>query len=163
MMVMRAPLRGTLAGRRPWVRRLHRPGKSPSCRGTLSGRPLTEYPSSDVAAQAAARAKVLFHRELTPYRCPRCGHWHLSLARRVTPSTDCDACTSSNGRPKKSYASREDAERRADILKEERGADLVVYECARGRGWHLARRSVCGEGADLRTHNDVRFDERLLA
>ena len=42
-----------------------------------------------------------------------------------------------DGKPKASYQSKDDAERRADILRKEQGVSLKVYPCKHGSGWHL--------------------------
>ncbi len=39
------------------------------------------------------------------------------------------------------YDSLEDAQKRADIIKSERGLRLEVYECEHSGGWHLTKDS----------------------
>ena len=116
--------------------------KSETCIGKSSGKPLTEYDSEAEAVEGATHAQQRFGRQLIPYACDTCGMWHLSPANRQTPSTKCGHCTGSDGQPKDTYRNESEAQRRADILRREQGADLRVYACEFGGGWHLTR----GEG-----------------
>ena len=49
-------------------------------------------------------------------------------------------CTNANGEPKALFYDRRTAERRADILRREKGWLLSTYECEYGLGWHLTKR-----------------------
>lgn len=113
-------------------------GKSATCVGKKSGRPLTEYHSQAEAQNAADYVSSAHGREMTPYRCARCGYWHLSPTERQTPSKECTYCSGSDGRPKANYESQSDAERRAEILCREQGVTLRAYPCPYG-GWHLTK------------------------
>jgi hypothetical protein len=113
--------------------------KSDTCLGKKSGKPVTEYDSQSDAQEGADYATSTYGRALVPYRCDKCNLWHLSPANRQTPSKSCGYCTGSDGKPKESYGSAQDAHRRADILRQEQGASLQVYECEYGSGWHLTR------------------------
>lgn len=113
--------------------------KSSICTGRVSGKPLTEYASQDEALRGADYAAANFGRKLVPYHCDRCAWWHLSPVDRKTPSTPCGACFGRDGRNKATYGSREDAERRAEILRAEQGVHLRAYQCDSGRGWHLTK------------------------
>lgn len=116
--------------------------KSKTCVGKLSGKPLTEYDSEEEARQGADYANRNYkNTNLTPYECDRCGEWHLAPKNRQTPSTKCACCTGSDGRPKDLYKTRDDARRRADIIKSEKGVSLNVYQCQYSGGWHLTRTS----------------------
>jgi len=113
--------------------------KSKTCVGKVSKKPLTEYRSEADAERGAAWARDAYGRDLSPYRCSRCNRWHLAPTSRRTPSYDCGYCTGADGRYKATYGSSEDAERRADILRDERGVDLRVYPCPHDDGWHLTK------------------------
>lgn len=113
--------------------------KSDVCMGRVSGKPLTEYGSQYEAQQGADHAEMKYGRRLVPYACSRCGLWHLSPADRQTPSEPCGACFGRDGRNKATYGSRTDAERRAEILRDDQGVQLRAYVCPSGRGWHLTK------------------------
>lgn len=113
--------------------------KSETCVGTTSGKPLTEYDDETEAREGAEHAKGRFGRDLVPYACDTCGKWHLSPANRQTPSSKCPMCRGANGQAKESYRNEAEALRRASILRGEQGADLRVYPCEHGHGWHLTR------------------------
>lgn len=113
--------------------------KSETCVGKKTGKPLTEYDSEREAQEGADYANSRYQNNLAPYPCDTCGKWHLTPADRQTPSTACKLCTGTDGKPKEAYRSREDAQRRADILRREMGADLKVYQCEHGSGWHLTK------------------------
>lgn len=114
--------------------------KSSTCFGKVSRKPLTEYWSESEALLGAEHAKAAYGRDLKPYRCTRCERWHLAPTARHTPSYDCAYCTGADGRSKATYRTSEDAERRAEILRRERGVHLRVYPCPHHDGWHLTKR-----------------------
>ena len=95
--------------------------KSETCVGKKSGKPVTEYDSQREAQEGADHANSTYGQDLVPYQCDRCSLWHLSPASRQTPSSQCGYCTGSDGKPKESYGSAEDAQRRAEILRQEQG------------------------------------------
>ena len=111
--------------------------ESRTCVGKQSGKPLREYDSSAEAERAAEYVAATYGNEVVPYRCSRCGHWHLSPKTRHTPSTTCRWCTGHDGRPKATYRTEREAERRASILGSEKRISLRVYECPQREGWHL--------------------------
>ena len=113
--------------------------KSKTCVGKKTGEPLTEYDSRKDAQEGANYANSKFRSNLAPYQCDTCGKWHLSPKNRMTPSETCRFCKGANGKPKESYRSRRDAQRRADILREEQGVSLTVYQCEHSDAWHLTR------------------------
>lgn len=110
---------------------------SSTCRGRTSGKALTTY-ADEVSARAGADHALRRHgRAMAPYKCERCGGWHLCPLERQTPSETCPTCRDGSGRPKQRYATWEAAERRADISCSERGVSLRVYPCPSGDGFHL--------------------------
>ena len=112
--------------------------KSTTCIGKVSTSPLTEYDSEAEAFEGARYALDRYGQHNIPYRCRKCGLWHLSPADRQTPSVTRGVCQGQDGRPKATHASGRDAERRAAILLRERGVKLRAYECDHG-GWHLTK------------------------
>jgi len=114
--------------------------KSNSCFGKISGKPLTEYQTKNEAKKAVEYLKSRNVRDLIPYKCDRCGYWHLSPKNRQTPSKKCPFCTDTQGKAKDSYLSQKQATLRANILLRENGKNLSVYRCPHGNGWHLTKR-----------------------
>ena len=114
-------------------------GKSTTCFGKQTNKPLTEYDSLEEAQEGAAYAKSTYRSDLIPYQCETCGLWHLSPKSRQTPSEKCPFCKGANGQAKEAYHSRKDAQRRADILRKEQGVSLKVYPCDQSDKWHLTR------------------------
>ncbi len=58
---------------------------------------------------------------------------------RQTPTTKCSVCTGADGSTKDSYQSKAQAKRRSEIINEEHGIRLYVYQCDHGNGWHLTK------------------------
>lgn len=104
-----------------------------TCTGR-NGKPLRSYPDRSTADDAAKYASSTWGNRMVAYSCGRCARWHLCPADRHTPSHECDSCS------KRSYDSEGDAERRAEILRDERCVALRVYACPAGDGWHLTSR-----------------------
>ena len=115
--------------------------KSRTCIGKKTGKPLTEYDSEYEAREGADYANSRYQNDLVPYQCDDCDLWHLAPKNRQTPSDTCRHCSGKDGKPKESYHSRADAQRRADIVRQEQGASLSVYACEHGNGWHLTSTS----------------------
>ncbi len=114
--------------------------KSPSCMTRKTGRPLTEYDTKTEAKSAARFANNKYsNSDLVPYKCGRCGFWHLSPADRQTPSKICPICRGADGKLKEAYLNETAAKQRADLLRKEQGVMLKVYECEHGNGWHLTK------------------------
>ena len=113
--------------------------KSVTCFSKTTGKPVSEYDSKITAEKAADHANFQYGNDLIPYRCNKCGKWHLSPKNRQTPSTKCNKCTGSDGRRKALYDTEVTADNRASILLNEKGIDLKVYKCPYNHGWHLSR------------------------
>jgi len=113
--------------------------KSTTCVGSRTGKPLTEYQSENQARLGASHVRAEFGTDMSPYRCARCGLWHLSPKQRHTPSSKCGTCTDRNGDSKDLYASKKAAEVRAKIIKKENNIALAVYRCPNDTGWHLTK------------------------
>jgi hypothetical protein len=117
--------------------------KSKTCL-SRTGEPLTVY-YSESAAHVGARYVNTASLKLVPYKCPKCGKWHLSPADRITPNTIGCRCKDSHNQPKALYKTRESAQQRAEIIYEERGQMLYVYPCLSHLGWHLSHTKYRGE------------------
>ena len=118
---------------------------SKQCVGKVTGTPLHSYPSQCEAEEASVYVFNKHNKQMKPYKCSHCGTWHLAPLNRHTPSDTCSFCLDSNGRAKELYRTEHDALRRAEILLDERGVRLRVYECPHQAGWHLTSRVGYGE------------------
>lgn len=121
--------------------------KSTTCSGRISGNPLTEYDTEELAEAGAEYANGRYGSDMVPYECSNCDKWHLSPRSRQTRAESsvwgCQ-CTDAQGNPKQAYASRSDAERRAQILNDECGVSLSVYACTASNNddvFHLTHQS----------------------
>lgn len=109
--------------------------KSPTCVGKVSRKPVSEFGSRKDALEAANFIRIYHGTAMSPYRCNRCAKWHLSPTERQT-SSHLGSCTDSHGYQKRSYHTRDAANRRARILLREKGKLLRIYDCDCG-AWHL--------------------------
>lgn len=116
--------------------------KSQTCFGKVSKQPLREYFTEYEANDAAEYTKQNYGNDFIPYLCKKCTYWHLSPKNRQTPSKKCDQCSGGDGTSKGSYESKKDAKIRANILFDERGVSLDVYQCKHGGGWHLTKSQI---------------------
>ena len=113
--------------------------KSKSCVSSQTGKPVTVYPSEYQAQQGAYYVNAEYGEQMSPYKCHKCGLWHLSPIKRQTPSSKCTTCTDRNGHYKELYISKKAAELRAEIIKNEKNVVLGVYRCPNENGWHLTK------------------------
>lgn len=113
--------------------------QSETCYGVVSGKPLKAYEDEIGAENAAEYVLRSYEREMMPYKCSKCGDWHLAPKERQTPSRTCPYCVDSQGAAKQAYENRETAVVRANILLNERGVKLYAYKCECGYGWHLTK------------------------
>ena len=113
------------------------PGKSETC-FSRSGSPLSEY-GSEEEAQSGADYENARNGDVqfVPYRCERCGKFHLKPEQYYVPKlgTPC-SCTDFYGDRKDAYPSEAMAQKMARI-RAEAGVRLTVYRCPEGNGWHL--------------------------
>ena len=126
--------------------------KSTTCFGKQTKQPVTQYDTKEDAIDGATYANSKHGSDLTVYQCNVCNYWHLSPRSRQTKMTSsrtassgCHCCDSNNQR-KHAYLSKGDAQRRAQILKDEHRVDsrnassssLNVYQCPDNVNlWHL--------------------------
>ena len=106
-----------------------------------NGEPLVTYLSKHDALNGANHV-IIYGNQLMPYRCPKCGYFHLTPENRHTPSKKCSYCLDSNGNSKELYETQEAAERRAEIIAEEKGIRLKIYKCPYQDGWHLTKNLI---------------------
>jgi hypothetical protein len=110
--------------------------------GKATGKALTEYASELEAQEGADYASSNYGRYMVPYKCDKCQQWHIAPESRQTPSNKCPRCVGTDGIAKESYRSEREAKRRANILRKEQGAELGVYVCEHGNGWHLTKKGA---------------------
>ena len=112
------------------------PRKSSTC-FSRTGNPLTEYDTVDEAQSSADYERERIGCDLVPYKCPKCGKFHLKprkfFVQKLT--TRC-SCSDVNGNAKDAYPTRAEAEKMAGI-RAKAGVHLSVYKCPEGNGFHL--------------------------
>ena len=94
---------------------------SKTCFGKVnSGKSIKTYSTESEATETAEYALQHYDNELVPYKCDRCGYWHLSPKDRITVKSN-KPCgfTDEKGSPKALYLSEKDAEKRAKIIFDE--------------------------------------------
>lgn len=69
-----------------------------------------------------------------------------------------ECCTDSAGNPKKKYSSKKEAERIAQLRRDE-GMGIDVYPCNKGDGWHLAPQNT---PTPARPQNVMTSEDRRL-
>ena len=92
------------------------------------GTPLKTYDNEWSAKEGAEYVRSRYGSKQIPYKCDKCGLWHLSPIERQTKN-HLSLCIDSSGKRKAAYETRFDAERRSKILREEKGVYLKVYKC----------------------------------
>lgn len=114
--------------------------KSTTCFSKNTNAPLSVY-NTEAEAQQSANYQCRNGRSLYPYRCTRCGLWHLApQASRINVLHNVCDCEDSVGDHKDLYMSREDAEK-ARCKRESEGAGrLYIYQCPHGEGFHLTHK-----------------------
>lgn len=114
--------------------------KSTTCFSKTNNTPLSVY-DTEAEAQRSADYQHQNGYSLYPYRCERCGCWHLApTASRINVLHNACYCEDSLGRHKDLYLSRDDAEK-AKRKRESKGAgQLYIYECPDGGGFHLTHK-----------------------
>lgn len=113
--------------------------KSKTCFSKKNGSALTEYRTESEAIEGAKYSNSAYGNDLTHYQCSKCKKWHLTPKNRQTPSKTCYFCTDSNGRNKDLYLSYESAQNRANIIRQEQGIILSIYDCPYEDGYHLTK------------------------
>jgi len=99
-----------------------------------SGKPLRAFVSRAEAEAFLPTVELRYGRH-SSYECERCGRWHI---RPGEHREDCPQCAGRDGISKRSYSTRQSAERQAQVVGE-RGVFVAPYECPWGHGWHLSK------------------------
>jgi len=103
------------------------------------GEPKTVYATEMEAKDAAEYVSQEKDMTFSAYRCQKCNEWHICPSNLQTPNRPCSYCTGRDGAPKALYETYDDAKRRANIIYQERGVRLDVYECRYDNGFHLTK------------------------
>lgn len=96
--------------------------------------PREGFPNESSAQQYAEDLSDSYSDRMIPHKCDNCGEWHVISEKRHTPSTECKYCQ------KQLYETKEAASKRAQIIRNEKGRELKVYQCEHQHGWHLTSR-----------------------
>jgi len=102
------------------------------------GKPLSFYDIEAEAQENADHIKSKYVNNMMPYKCDKCGYWHLSPENRYTKIGKCN-CTDRDNYGKTLYSSKDDANKRLNILYEEQRVRLEIYQCPYSDGWHLTK------------------------
>ena len=110
--------------------------KSETCLSS-TGNPLSVYSTISEAQESANYQYSQSGKELSPYKCQKCGKFHLKPTEFYCKKINggCD-CTDHNGKQKALYETRKDAEKMVNI-RANSGVKLYVYQCPKGTGFHL--------------------------
>lgn len=95
------------------------------------GTPLKSYATEPEADEAIQYVKARYGNEQVKYKCSKCGFYHLSPKERQTANF-LSNCLDSNGTPKHAYQTKADAERRAEIIFQEKelGSTFIIATTA---------------------------------
>lgn len=114
--------------------------KSTTCFSKTTKNQLSVY-ATESDAQQSANYQLQNGRSLYPYRCERCGLWHLApTTSRINVLHKACRCEDSFGKSKNLYLSREDAEKAKRKRESEGAGQLYIYECPCGDGYHLTHK-----------------------
>ena len=107
-----------------------------------TGKERSVFSNREEALKTADYEKREHGVEFYPYKCDKCGYWHLAPAgRKVNFRENACGCKDSSGvRGKRLYDSKEDAERAAMTVREGGRGTMHVYPCPEGSGWHLTHK-----------------------
>lgn len=115
--------------------------KSSTC-FSKSGNPLSVFKTEAEAQRSADHERLERGMSLSPYQCEQCRDWHLAPQEsRVAFKEYACLCLDSDGKSKRLYTTREDAEKARISSEKARGNKLTVYECPERGGWHLTKRN----------------------
>ena len=113
--------------------------KSSTC-FSMRGTPLSVFNTFDEAKSSANYENSRNSDcDFAPYRCPKCGKYHLKPSRFIIAKlSSCCSCTKHGGLEyKDAYPTKEEALKMADLRFKATGIRLYVYPCPEGNGWHL--------------------------
>ncbi len=95
----------------------------------------TAIEAQGAAEYVSQEKEVIF----SAYQCRKCSYWHICPVEMQTPNKPCSYCNGGDGKPKALYETYDGAKRRANIIYQERGIRLSVYECRYDNGFHLTK------------------------
>lgn len=116
--------------------------KSETCFST-QGTPLSVYDTEDEAQGSADYQRQENGIELYPYRCKKCGLYHLAPQESRINVLDADCgCRDSQGGRKTLYVTEEDARKVAESRMRKGERTLRVYRCPMRSGWHITHTEI---------------------
>lgn len=109
-----------------------------ACISKNTGKPLSAYETEKEAKESAKYSKKEFKLNLYPYKCEKCGKWHLAPKdSKIKVKQNACSCTDTNGNPKALYGSKKDAEKQRVNSEKEQKVKLYIYKCPDKKGYHL--------------------------
>lgn len=108
------------------------------CKSKTTGKALSVYETEKEAKENAKYSKKEFKLDLYPYKCEKCGKWHLAPKdSKIEVKQNACSCRDTNGKPKALYATKKDAEKQLKNSEKEQKVKLYVYKCPDKKGYHL--------------------------
>lgn len=112
--------------------------KSKTCTSKKTGQPVAQFKTKTEALKSAEYTKKNYKTDLIPYKCEKCGFYHLAPKDSVlNVKQNACSCRDSNGKPKALYLTKADAEKQRKKSQKEQNIKLRVYKCEDGKGFHL--------------------------
>lgn len=109
-----------------------------ACINKNTGKPLSAYDTEKEAKESAKYSKKEFKLDLYPYKCEKCGKFHLApKASKISVQKNACSCTDTNGKPKALYATKKDAEKQLTNSEKEQHVKLYIFKCPEKKGFHL--------------------------
>ncbi|MCQ2600584.1 MAG: hypothetical protein MJ184_04410 [Treponema sp.] len=109
-----------------------------ACINKNTGKPLSAYDTEKEAKESAKYSKKEFKLDLYPYKCEKCGKYHLApKASKIDVQKNACSCTDTNGKPKALYATKKDAEKQRVKSESEQKVKLYIFKCPEKKGFHL--------------------------
>lgn len=113
-----------------------------ACISNSTKKALSAYETEKEAKESAKYSKKNFNLDLYPYKCEKCGKYHLSpKASKISVQQNACSCTDTNGKPKALYATKKDAEKQQKNSEVEQKVKLYIYKCPDKKGYHLTHHS----------------------
>lgn len=113
-----------------------------ACISNSTKKALSAYETEKEAKESAKYSKKNFNLDLYPYKCEKCGKYHLApKASKISVQQNACSCTDTNGKPKALYATKKDAEKQQKNSEVEQKVKLYIYKCPDKKGYHLTHHS----------------------
>ena len=111
------------------------------CISKKTGKPRSAFRSEKEAWKSAEYEKRTRGVELYPYKCERCGKYHLApVADRINLVKKACGCVSSSGESKILYSTFRDVLKAKNKIQTEKNISLSIYACPEKRGFHLTHK-----------------------